>query len=574
MTSRRGRSRFTIRRPRGRIPPTRPSSFAIRFPAISFRRTASIRRPRKYSSTSLCRTCREIIRISPPRFPRGTNERTTFAVKGDHQFNPRHRMSLSLVGTDDPGFTPHGLPHPAGGQQIRDFGYWFPRGTHDWVHGRQPRESVSCRLQPADAAAGSAEQVRRAGMADATGASWNGDGDRTFPAYRLELHRHLDCAGIQRSICDHLHRQRRVVVDERSPQLQVWRRNTEAGDLQVSPESGEHEFFSQPDGVADRHRHDRARLREFPARVCGFSRPQYLWSVRAKTKHLAVWLLRAGRFQDHAASDDQLRSPPRHPDAADRGQRLLFDGRYDQAEPCRRQSSRRVRLRGTKRCRQSYCAGRQEFEQPRPAAGSGVCAQRQNRSSRRVRHQLFPDWCLRRWQQRQSERRLLADLHDVFSGRPERGLHVHAGFPRARPGDSAADYSGARCWNRVRQLLASDRCSGGTFEELECGGPESAWQEHEHRRRVCGIERGSSAGESGYQSARSEVLESWIAVDQEHPRSAGCGCRLTRRPIAGFNGSLAQALRPFPQFPNMFPGGRNSDTQRHVDLRCAAGEVR
>lgn len=67
------------------------------------------------------------------KVPKRSNERTTFAVKGDHQFNTRHRMSLSLVGTDDPGFQPHGLPHPAGGQQIRDFGYWFPRGTHDWV---------------------------------------------------------------------------------------------------------------------------------------------------------------------------------------------------------------------------------------------------------------------------------------------------------------------------------------------------------------------------------------------------------------------------------------------------------
>jgi hypothetical protein len=65
--------------------------------------------------------------------PKRNNERTTFAVKGDHQFNARQRMSVSLVGTDDPGFTPSGVPHPAGGQQIRDFGYWFPRGTHDWV---------------------------------------------------------------------------------------------------------------------------------------------------------------------------------------------------------------------------------------------------------------------------------------------------------------------------------------------------------------------------------------------------------------------------------------------------------
>jgi hypothetical protein len=65
--------------------------------------------------------------------PKRTNERTTIAIKADHQFNARHRMSASVVGTDDPGFQPHGLPHPAGGQQVRDFGYWFPRATHDWV---------------------------------------------------------------------------------------------------------------------------------------------------------------------------------------------------------------------------------------------------------------------------------------------------------------------------------------------------------------------------------------------------------------------------------------------------------
>ena len=65
--------------------------------------------------------------------PKRNNERTTFAVKGDRVFNDRHRMSGSLVVTDEPGFQPHGVPHPAGGQQIRDFGYVFPRGTHDWV---------------------------------------------------------------------------------------------------------------------------------------------------------------------------------------------------------------------------------------------------------------------------------------------------------------------------------------------------------------------------------------------------------------------------------------------------------
>jgi len=67
--------------------------------------------------------------------PARNNERTTFAVKVDHQITGAQRMSVSVVGTDEPGFTPSAIPHPAGGQQIRDFGYWFPRGTHDWVFG-------------------------------------------------------------------------------------------------------------------------------------------------------------------------------------------------------------------------------------------------------------------------------------------------------------------------------------------------------------------------------------------------------------------------------------------------------
>ena len=67
--------------------------------------------------------------------PQRNNERTTFATKVDHQITAAQRMSASLVVTDEPGFTPSAIPHPAGGQQIRDFGYWFPRGTHDWVIG-------------------------------------------------------------------------------------------------------------------------------------------------------------------------------------------------------------------------------------------------------------------------------------------------------------------------------------------------------------------------------------------------------------------------------------------------------
>ena len=66
-----------------------------------------------------------------------------------------------------------------------------------------------------------------------------------------------------------------------------------------------------------------------------------------------------------------------------------------------------------------------------PRLGFAYTLNDENRSSRRLRHQLFPDWCLRRRQQRQSERRLLADLHDSFTGRPQRRLHVHDRvFPR------------------------------------------------------------------------------------------------------------------------------------------------
>jgi hypothetical protein len=65
-----------------------------------------------------------------------------------------------------------------------------------------------------------------------------------------------------------------------------------------------------------------------------------------------------------------------------------------------------------------------------------------------------------------------------------------------------------------------------------------------------------------------------VDINQLHPDYLSLGPLLTRNirdpqvvaagftpPYPTFNGSLAQALRPFPQFPNMFPGGRNSDTR-------------
>ena len=159
-TSRPGRSRFTTRRPRGRIRPTRPSSYAIRFPATSFRRTASIRQPRKSSSTCRCRTCREIIPNFNATVPK-RNERAD-DVRG------QGRPPIQRTSADEhqprrdrrPGLYAKWIT--ASGRRPADQGFRLlvPARHPRLGDERQPRESVSYRLQPADAAAGSAEQVR------------------------------------------------------------------------------------------------------------------------------------------------------------------------------------------------------------------------------------------------------------------------------------------------------------------------------------------------------------------------------------------------------------------------------
>ncbi len=96
-----------------------------------------------------------------------------------------------------------------------------------------------------------------------------------------------------------------------------------------------------------------------------------------------------------------------------------------------------------------------------------------------------------------------------------------------------------------------------------------------------------------YVASRGDHLPVRVDINQLDPQYLSLGSLLTRNirdplvvaagytpPYAGFNGSLAQALRPFPQFPNMFPGGRNSDTrgtstydalQVRFDKRYSAG---
>lgn len=66
----------------------------------------------------------------PPNF----NDKWTYVAKGDHHFNSKHRVSASFVFTDNPIDTSgNGLPYPIGGQNSEPFGYRFIRAAHDWT---------------------------------------------------------------------------------------------------------------------------------------------------------------------------------------------------------------------------------------------------------------------------------------------------------------------------------------------------------------------------------------------------------------------------------------------------------
>jgi Carboxypeptidase regulatory-like domain/TonB dependent receptor len=78
----------------------------------------------------------------------------------------------------------------------------------------------------------------------------------------------------------------------------------------------------------------------------------------------------------------------------------------------------------------------------------------------------------------------------------------------------------------------------------------------------------------GYVGSKGTYLPVRTDINQLNPKYFALGSSLLnsnisapavvaagyKPPYPGFNGSLAQALRPFPQFFNMFPGGKSSDT--------------
>ncbi|MGE0405882.1 MAG: TonB-dependent receptor, partial [Candidatus Korobacteraceae bacterium] len=65
--------------------------------------------------------------------PAGTTERWNYTFKVDHQISDAHRLTMSNVYTDNPRKSSgQGLPDPISSRDIALFTYWFPRVTWDW----------------------------------------------------------------------------------------------------------------------------------------------------------------------------------------------------------------------------------------------------------------------------------------------------------------------------------------------------------------------------------------------------------------------------------------------------------
>ena len=64
------------------------------------------------------------------------NRRSTYTFKVDHQFNQAHRLSVSNVATINPTLGSNaGMPDPISARSVNKFTYWFPRATWDWTIG-------------------------------------------------------------------------------------------------------------------------------------------------------------------------------------------------------------------------------------------------------------------------------------------------------------------------------------------------------------------------------------------------------------------------------------------------------
>lgn len=494
------------------------------------------------------------------RVPKRTNERTTFAVKGDHQFNQRHRMSLSLVATDDPGFQPHGLPHPAGGQQIRDFGYWFPRGTHDWVMSdnlvNQFRVGYNRQTQLQDQPSrfdepGWPTRLGLRGMEMATGhfprIAWSFTGTSTALGYND-----------------------RFATTYTASDALLWTRG--AHSFKFGGEVRRQETFKYLQNQANMNfaRNQTALPTaisttglDFASFLLGYVDSAGLSIYGPYEPRQSTW-----QFGLYAQDDFKLTS------------RLTINYglRLDILTPLTEANNYYSMVDTTK---------------PNPAAGNlpgvyvfagengvgGRIAPADKNSTN-----LGPRVGLAYAMNEKTVFRSAFGISYFQTGAYGGGNNVNqndAYWPTSTtssPDDLTGAYTFAQGFPArdlvIPPLITPALGVGSGFVNY---WHPTAGQAGRMRNWSVGIQRAfgrSMSIDVAYVGSRGDRLPVRVDINQLHPDFLRLGPLLVRNirdpqvvaagftpPYPGFNGSLAQALRPFPQFPNMFPGGRNSDTR-------------
>ena len=105
------------------------------------------------------------------------NERQTYTFKVDHHFSEAHRLTMSNVTTINPTLGSNaGMPDPISPRSVNEFTYWFPRATWDWTIGpsvlNQFRVAYNRQTQYQDSPMrdqGWPQQLGLLGMEDAVG---------------------------------------------------------------------------------------------------------------------------------------------------------------------------------------------------------------------------------------------------------------------------------------------------------------------------------------------------------------------------------------------------------------------
>jgi len=494
------------------------------------------------------------------RVPKRNNERTTIAVKGDHQFNQRHRMSASLVGTDDPGFTPHGLPHPAGGQQIRDFGYWFPRGTHDWVMSdtivNQLRIGYNRQTQLQDQPSRFDEpgwpiQLGLRGMELATGhfprIAWSFTGTSTALGYND-----------------------RFATTYTASDALLWTKG--AHSFKFGGEIRRQETFKYLQNQANMNfRRNQTALPtaigstglDFASFLLGYVDSAGLSIYGPYEPRQSTW-----QFGFYAQDDFKIT------------QRLTINYglRLDILTPLVEAHDYYSMVDTTK---------------PNPAAGNlpgvyvfagqdgvGSRIAPADKNSNNLGPRLGVAYAL-------NQKTVLRGAYGISyfqTGAYGGGNNVNqndAYWPTSTtssPDDLTGAYTFAQGFP-VRDLVIPPLLTPalGVGSGFVNYWHPTAGRAGRSKNWSVGVQRAlgrSMSVDVAYVGSRGDHLPVRVDINQLDPKYLSLGPLLTRNirdplvvaagftpPYAGFNGSLAQALRPFPQFPNMFPGGRNSDTR-------------